>query len=506
MNTARILVIDQDMDRAERVATLLEFMDYTPRIVAEVADLDLGRARPNDWMAVIVGDVEASALVTFTSWLSTQPLHPPVLELPGHAPDAAWRAPLHRQTVWPLDFPVRRTQLQDALSKAAVKHAEAEARVGRAQSGPTGRSAAAIELNRMIDQVAPHDTTVLILGESGTGKEVAARALHDRSSRRDKPFVAVNCGAIPADLLESELFGHEKGSFTGALTQRKGRFEMAEGGTLLLDEIGDMSLPMQVKLLRVLQERCFERVGGTATIKCDVRVIAATHRDLEARIGTGQFREDLFYRLNVFPIEMPALRERIEDLPELVDAITRQLRDNGRGHVTLSDEAIATLARHRWPGNVRELSNLIERLSVLHPAGTVRAADLPARYRSAAPGEGLEDAPALQRIAQPQSAVAALVNATPVTKAAAPAPAAAVAMPAPAAPAGEAVLPAAGIDLRHHMASIELDLIRAALAQTGGVVAHAAPLLGLRRTTLVEKLRKYGIDREAEGVAVAAGF
>src|SRR5690606_29254007 len=164
-------------------------------------------------------------------------------------------------------------------------------------SGPTGRSAAVLQLNRMIDQVAPHDTTVLLLGESGTGKEVAARALHDRSPRRDKPFVAVNCGAIPADLLESELFGHEKGAFTGALTQRKGRFEMAEGGTLLLDEIGDMSMPMQVKLLRVLQERCFERVGGTTTIKCNVRVIAATHRNLEQRIASGDFREDLFYRL-----------------------------------------------------------------------------------------------------------------------------------------------------------------------------------------------------------------
>jgi sigma-54 specific flagellar transcriptional regulator A len=275
---------------------------------------------------------------------------------------------------------------------------------------------------------------------------------------------------------------------------------MAEGGTLLLDEIGDMSLPMQVKLLRVLQERCFERVGGTATIKCDVRVIAATHRDLEARIGTGQFREDLFYRLNVFPIEMPALRERIEDLPELVDAITRQLRDNGRGHVALSDEAIATLARHRWPGNVRELSNLIERLSVLHPNGTVRAADLPARYRGAALGEGLEDAPALRQIAQPQKAVVAPMTSVPVAAVTA------APTPATAAPASDAVLPAAGIDLRHHMASIELDLIRAALAQAGGVVAHAAPLLGLRRTTLVEKLRKYGIDREAEGVAVAAGF
>src|SRR5690606_9222629 len=329
-----------------------------------------------------------------------------------------------------------------------------------------------------IDQVAPHDTTVLLLGEAGTGKEVAARALHDRSPRRDKPFVAVNCGAIPADLLESELFGHEKGALTGALTQRKGRFEMAEGGTLLLAEIGDMSMPMQVKLLRVLQERCFERVGGTTASKCNVRVIAATHRNLEERIGKGEFREDLFYRLNVFPIEMPALRERGEDLPDLVTAITRQLAESGRGQVSLSTDAIAALQHYAWPGNVRELANLLERLAVLHPGGSVRAGDLPARYRAAAAAVGdLFDPPAEE--------------ATP-----APAVAAAPAAVDPARLSATTALPPQGIDLRGHMAGIELELLRAALEQSGGVVAHAAPLLGLRRTTLVEKLRKYGIDRE----------
>src|SRR5690606_16082141 len=183
--------------------------------------------------------------------------HPPVLDRPGHAADAAWRASLHGQAVWPLAYPIRRAQLQEALRRASLKRIDDDARREVPTFGPTGRSASVLQLNRMIDQVALHDTTVLVLGESGTGKEVAARALHAR-----------------------ELFGHEKGAFTGALTQRKGRFEMAEGGTLLLDEIGDMSLPMQVKLLRVLQERCFERVGGTTTIKCDVRVIAATHRNL----------------------------------------------------------------------------------------------------------------------------------------------------------------------------------------------------------------------------------
>jgi sigma-54 specific flagellar transcriptional regulator A len=494
MSESRILVLDQDGARAERVATLLEFMDFTPRIVDDAADIDLGRARGSDWVAIVVGDVgDGDGWQVFASWLATQALHPPVLELPGHAADAAWRASLHPQSVWPLAYPVRRTQLQEALRRASLKRLDDDARREVPTFGPTGRSAGVLQLNRMIDQVAPHDTTVLVLGESGTGKEVAARALHARSSRRDRPFVAINCGAIPADLLESELFGHEKGAFTGALTQRKGRFEMAEGGTLLLDEIGDMSLPMQVKLLRVLQERCFERVGGTTTIKCDVRVIAATHRNLEDRIANGEFREDLFYRLNVFPIEMPALRERGEDLPELVEAITRQLAEGGRGQVRLAGDAIAALRHHPWPGNVRELSNLLERLAVLHPGGTVRAADLPARYRAAAAAAGEAfDAPVAVAPQAPAPHGPAAVD--------------------PAQLSPTTTLPPQGIDLRGHMAGIELELLRAALEQSGGVVAHAAPLLGLRRTTLVEKLRKYGIDRDQAGAPAlddarhAAGF
>jgi sigma-54 specific flagellar transcriptional regulator A len=480
MSESRILLLDQDMARAERIATLLEFMDFTPR-VAEPGDVDLTRARASDWVAVVVGDTgDDPAWPRFVEWLGAQPLHPPLLELPGHAADAGWRRHLHPQTVWPLEYPIRRSQLQESLRRASLKRIDDDVRRELPQVGPTGRSPAVLRLSRMIDQVAAFDTTVLVLGESGTGKEVAARAIHARSPRRDKPFVAINCGAIPPDLLESELFGHEKGAFTGALTQRKGRFEMAEGGTLLLDEIGDMSLPMQVKLLRVLQERCFERVGGNQTMKCDVRVIAATHRNLEQHIVEGKFREDLFYRLNVFPIEMPSLRERGEDLPDLITAITRQLADAGRGRVALASDAINVLRHYPWPGNVRELSNLLERLSVLHPSGTVRTADLPARYRANVPAEALQPAP---------SGVASAAVRDPAE------------LTDPSQMSATTTLPPQGIDLRGHMAGIELELIRAALAQTGGVVAHAAPLLGLRRTTLVEKLRKYGIERDATEMA-----
>src|SRR6185369_1794404 len=209
--------------------------------------------------------------------------------------------------------------LQQQVRKALMATVEQEVIASIQQHrGPRGQSGAIQQIQSLIAQVAGHESSVLILGESGTGKEVVARAIHHASPRRNRPFIAVNCGAIPADLLESELFGHEKGAFTGAVATRKGRFELAEGGTLFLDEIGDMSLSMQVKLLRVLQERVFERVGGSTSLHCDVRIIAATHRNLEEAITRGQFREDLFYRLNVFPIEMPALRARIEDLPTLI--------------------------------------------------------------------------------------------------------------------------------------------------------------------------------------------
>ncbi len=350
---------------------------------------------------------------------------------------------------------------------------------GEAGEAPIGRSSAMVEIRHLIQQVAPHDTNVLILGESGTGKEVIAREIHQRSARRNRPFVPINCGAIPADLLESELFGHEKGAFTGALTTRKGRFEVAEGGTLFLDEIGDMSMPMQVKLLRVLQERTFERVGSNQTLRCDVRILAATHRNLEQSIVEGTFREDLYYRLNVFPIEAPPLRQRLDDLPLLVEALTQRHRINGNGHggVKLAPCALSAMASYRWPGNVRELENLLERLAIVMPGRPVRAGDLPERYRSnydPANAESFEVSP-LPDI-EPTSPVALFAQSEPEPT--------------------SIGIPDGGLDLKEHLLEIERRLIMDALERSAGTVAQAARLLGLRRTTLVEKLRKLEISSD----------
>jgi sigma-54 dependent transcriptional regulator, flagellar regulatory protein len=386
---------------------------------------------------------------------------------------------------------------------------------------PTGTSPAIREVIALIRQVAAFDSTALVLGESGTGKEVVARAIHDLSPRRGRPFVAVNCGAIPADLLESELFGHEKGSFTGAIAARKGRFEIAEGGTLFLDEIGDMSPSMQVKLLRVLQERVFERVGNHTPIRCNVRIIAATHRNLEEAIARGTFREDLFHRINVFPIEMPPLRSRSEDIPLLIRDFVAHNVSEGRGRVQLSQRALAALALHSWSGNVRELGNLVERLSIVCANRVAEVRDLPPKYR---PPEdwtlevkALDSSLCVSALDDASQAIA-VEDQVPLNDDAAltvleseafepnplePSRLAPTAIEAATLDPFEAltILPEEGMDLRAHLLAIERRLVEQALERANGTVAHAARLLGLRRTTLVEKLRKLGMATDtAEAV------
>jgi sigma-54 specific flagellar transcriptional regulator A len=319
---------------------------------------------------------------------------------------------------------------------------------------------------------------------------MVARHVHELSGRAGHPFVPVNCGAIPADLLESELFGHEKGAFTGALSTRVGRFEFAEGGTLFLDEIGDMSLQMQVKLLRVLQERSFERVGSNRTIHCNVRIIAATHRDLDAAILAGRFREDLYYRLNVFPLQMPPLRERLDDLPMLIEHLVQRQGQSAAKHIQLDSAAMNCLARYRWPGNVRELANLLERLAIMFPAHTIAPADLPDRYRCT-PAVGWLGSE-LRIDARPEPEEETLEAIEP------PAPLLSPALREDPAPLVYEItgvaLPRGGIDLKDHLSAIEIGLIRKALEEADGTVAEAARLLRMRRTTLVEKLRKYHLS------------
>ena len=351
-----------------------------------------------------------------------------------------------------------------------------------------GQSSQIQFVRKMVEQVAPTDANVLILGESGTGKEVVARNVHFMSVRKDGPFIPVNCGAIPGELLESELFGHEKGAFTGAISARKGRFELAEDGTLFLDEIGDMPLQMQVKLLRVLQERTYERVGGTRPIQCNVRIIAATHRDLEVMIKEDKFREDLYYRLNVFPIDSPALRERREDIPLLLQELISRLNNDGGASVRFTENAIASLMEHEWAGNVRELSNLVERLSILYPDQIVDVPDLPPKYQYGEVESYQPDYPEelLERQAFNElfaEAAAADDTEEEVTTSS-------VTM--------SSALPDEGVNLKEYLSELEITMIQQALEQTEWVVARAADKLGMRRTTLVEKMRKYDIQREDE--------
>jgi DNA-binding NtrC family response regulator len=336
---------------------------------------------------------------------------------------------------------------------------------------PTGTSAAIVHVNRLIGQVAPFDSNVLILGESGTGKEVVARAIHESSPRAARPFVPINCGAIPSELLESELFGHEKGAFTGALAMRKGRFEVAEGGTIFLDEIGDMALATQTKILRVLQQGDIQRVGGTETIRVDVRIIAATNKELEEMVKAKTFREDLYYRLNVVRIKMPPLRDRPEDIPQIVDFCLQNLVKQRKARVSkLAPEAMAVLIRHRWPGNVRELENVIYRSAVIAQGDAILVKDLPAEIR-----EGTEAPPA-----------AAPAEAAPVASAdkkAAPA------VPGNLAEAMDfiyAQLSAAGGPV---LATLERAVIERALKEDGGDQAAAAKRLGITKAALVKKLK-----------------
>jgi sigma-54 specific flagellar transcriptional regulator A len=373
-----------------------------------------------------------------------------------------------------------------------------------------GQSVAIEELRTLIEMVGPSESTVLILGDSGTGKELVARALHDSSSRASGPFIPVNCGAIPRDLLESELFGHRKGSFTGAISDRKGRFELANKGTLFLDEIGDMPIDLQVKLLRVLQERQIDSVGSLLSTPIDVRVLAATHKDIGSLIEKSQFREDLYYRLNVMPIEIKALSERVDDVPVLFEHFAQQHAVEGKKPISLHPSSMQLFLDYSWPGNVRELANLVDRYSSLYPGQEV---DLHKVIPSMVP-PGIRALPSWPKGGAERRL---LVN-LPSTKSLSPEPDSVDIITAINSTAeadslaaindqqlnqeveqtillaqGGGIFPEEGLQLKQHLLDIERNLIRHALNNASGNVSKTARMLNLQRTTLIEKINKHGL-------------
>lgn len=375
-----------------------------------------------------------------------------------------WITRIESKACYRLRHPLARKDIKrlfDHLgNKTNSRTQRATSRSQHLYRGLVGDSAAIHELRELILKVAPSKSNVLITGETGTGKEIVARNIHYHSERGAGPFVPINCSAVPPELLESELFGHKKGAFTGATSNRDGRFIFAAGGTLFLDEIGDMSLALQVKLLRVLEERIIYRVGCNKPIPMTARIVAATHRNLEQSVEDGTFREDLYYRLNVVPIIVPSLRDRKEDISLLVVELSRRLQREQGISVNFTTSAVDRLQTHDWPGNVRELANLVERLGVILPNGTADVAELPARFRNSSGADAdnfFVAQQVLNRNLAPQ------------------------------------MIPEGGIDLKDYLRSTESALILQALNHCNGTMTQAATLLHVGRTTLTEKVKRLGL-------------
>jgi sigma-54 specific flagellar transcriptional regulator A len=464
--SSSILLVTSSSQISNQIQVILEFLDYS----VTQCDFDTLETQ-NSLQKFSAIFVENSTIAeSAISRLREQGLEQPVVLIINQTTEQRIdNSTLSNLTNAFITWPLSQKQLSHTLQTLRLNesHSKQPRRSVELFRSLSGESAAIKQTRQLIKQVADRDVTVLILGESGTGKEVVARNLHYHSLRRHHPFVPVNCGAIPAELLESELFGHEKGAFTGALAAREGRFQLAEGGTLFLDEIGDMPQAMQVKILRVLQERTFERVGGTRTIESNVRIIAATHHNLEKAIQENRFREDLYYRLNVFPIEIPALRERSEDIPMLIADLVARLEREKNNSIRFTKAAIQQLQAYPWPGNVRELANVVERMAILLPDGLVDVDELPDKF----PEHNQTDNTPSESASTSYSGQD--YNATHTHK----------------------QLPEEGINLKEQLLHLEQSLIKQALEESNGVVAQAARKLQLNRTTLVEKMRKFGLDR-----------
>ena len=462
MRNTHVLVVDDDEHYRSAVARILQRAGHGVTTAHDASDaMRTVAAEPLD---LVMCDVKMPGISGLELVRRVHEADPdlPCIIITGYGGAEASVGALKAGAFWYLEKSMdgESHDVLRRLAQQAIEHGQLKAENRRLHQELQGRyrfqnvvgqSEALRQVLGVVERVADTDSTVLITGESGTGKELIARALHFNGGRAERPFVTVNCGAIPEQLLESELFGHVKGAFTGAINARVGRFSLADGGTIFLDEIGDMSPNLQVKLLRALQDQTFEPVGSSQTQRVDVRIVAATNQDLETAIAEKRFREDLYYRLNVIPIEAPALRDREGDVPLLVlHFLERFCADKDRGPSTVSDEALAALSAHTWPGNVRELENLIERLVVLRGEGEIGLDDLPMELRGRAP----------------------------------------------ATPSAAPRVPETGLSFHSVVNHFETDLILQALERTHWNKNQAAKLLGLNRTTLLEKIKKKGLSPE----------
>jgi len=458
MKSPRILLVDDDADIRETMVTLLTMNDYSVTSVADgqSAIEEVKKEKFN----IVITDLMMPKMTGIDVIKNLKAIDPDLqcIVITGYATVStavdAMKAGAYDYLMKPFNgtevlmLLKRVMELQDLQAENSQLKRTLNQRYG--YENLIGNSEGIQKVCSLIEKVAETDSTILILGESGTGKELVARTIHYNSPRKNKPLIPINCGAIPETLLESELFGHEKGAFTGASTTRIGRFELADGGTIFLDEIGDMSPTLQVKLLRVLQQREFERVGGVRTIKVDVRIIAATNIDLEHAVHEGKFREDLYYRLNVIPVVIPPLRERADDIPLLMDHFLSHFNKTKKRDIKgFSPAAMDILISYPWPGNIRELENLVERLIILKGNGTICPDDLPEKFIS----HTLNNEGALH-----------------------------------------ITLPETGVNLKDVVEEFENNLILQAMQKAQGVKNKAAQLLSLNRTTLVEKLKKKKLD------------
>ena len=459
MLAKNILIVDDDAKCREFIQAFLTYKGYTVSLATDALDA-LEAIKLADFDLVIT-DLMMPGIngLDFLKRLKAQQPDSVVIVSSAFSTAESSVNLLQAGAYSCLDKPFDLQEL-DSLIQRALEHTPAQsaqtpgkpaARNRKLMANIIGESPKMQSLLELVEKVADSDSTALILGESGTGKELIAQAIHQLSNRKNNNFVPVNCGAIPEDLLESELFGHVKGSFTGAIANRVGRFAMADKGTLFLDEIGDMPTSLQVKLLRVLQSREIEPVGGNSSRKVDTRIIAATHQNLEELVATKVFREDLFYRLSVIPIVVPPLRERKEDIPLLVDSFLKRMNSEKNRQITgIAPDALQALCDYQWPGNIRELENLMERLVIIKGSGMITLRDLPEKIAGVRP-----------------QAVA----------------------PAPV-PVKTVSLPTTGINFNDVIEEFENSLIMDALEKTQGNKKEAAELLNLKRTTLIEKLKK----------------